>query len=43
LNQTPEHLARNNIDKQLIVCKWVIQDKSKINLNTGPGITVKGG
>lgn len=33
MNQDPEQIARDNIDKQLIACGWVIQDKDKINLN----------
>jgi type I restriction enzyme R subunit len=33
VNQDPEQIARDNIDKQLIACGWVIQDKDKINLN----------
>jgi type I restriction enzyme R subunit len=40
-NQNPEQLARDNIDKQLIACGWIIQDKSKINLNAGLGIVVR--
>ena len=40
-NQNPEQLARDNIDKQLIACGWVIQDKNKINLNAGLGIAVR--
>ncbi|HEY8658020.1 MAG TPA: DEAD/DEAH box helicase family protein [Hanamia sp.] len=40
-NQNPEQLARDNIDKQLIACGWIIQDKSKINLNAGLGIAVR--
>src|SRR5665647_1781662 len=40
-NQNPEQLARDNIDKQLIACGWLIQDKSKINLNAGLGIAVR--
>ena len=35
-NQDPEQIARDNIDKQLIACGWVIQNKKQINLNAGP-------
>ena len=40
-NQNPEQLARDNIDKQLIACGWVIQNKNQINLNAGLGIAVR--
>jgi len=33
VNQNPEQLARDEIDKQLITCGWVIQPKNKINLS----------
>lgn len=41
MNQTPEQIARDNIDKQLIACGWLIQEKSRINLNAGKGVAVK--
>jgi type I restriction enzyme, R subunit len=40
-NQHPEQIARDNIDKQLIDCGWLIQDKTKINLGAGVGVAVK--
>ena len=40
-NQNPEQKAREAIDKQLIACGWVIQDKDKINLSAGPGVAVR--
>ena len=40
-NQNPEQLARDHIDKQLLDCGWLIQDKSKINLAAGQGIAVR--
>jgi len=40
-NQDPEQIARDNIDKQLIACGWVIQDKDKINLNVEIGVVVR--
>ena len=40
-NQDPEQIARDNIDKQLIACGWVIQDKAKINLNVSIGVVVR--
>ena len=36
-NQDPEQIARDNIDKQLTDCGWVIQDKKQMNLNAGTG------
>ena len=41
MNQNPEQLARDNIDKQLIAGGWIIQDKSKINLNAATGIAIR--
>ena len=40
-NQNPEQIARDNIDKQLLDCGWLIQDKLKINLGAGQGIAVR--
>jgi len=40
-NQNPEQVARDNIDKQLIACGWVIQSIKHINLNVGIGVAVK--
>jgi type I restriction enzyme R subunit len=40
-NQNPEQKARDHIDKQLLDCGWLIQDKSKINLGAGQGIAVR--
>ena len=41
MNQDPEQIARDNIDKQLIACGWVIHDKDKLNLNAGIGVVVR--
>jgi type I restriction enzyme R subunit len=41
VNQDPEQIARDNIDKQLKACGWVIQDKAKINLNAALGVVVR--
>ncbi len=41
MNQDPEQIARDNIDKQLIACGWVIQDKDKINLSVALGVVVR--
>ena len=40
-NQNPEQIARDNIDKQLIACGWIIQDKKKFNLAAGLGIAIR--
>jgi len=41
LNQNPEQIARDQIDQQLIVCGWVIQHKSSINLAAALGVAVR--
>jgi type I restriction enzyme R subunit len=41
INQNPEQIARDNIDKQLILCGWIIQDKKKVNLAAGLGIAIR--
>lgn len=40
-NQNPEQIARDRIDRQLLDCGWLIQDKSKINLAAGQGIALR--
>ena len=40
-NQNPEQIARDNIDKQLTACGWLIQGIKKVNLHAGIGIAVK--
>jgi type I restriction enzyme, R subunit len=34
----PEQKAREETDRQLTACGWIIQDKSAINLNLEPGV-----
>jgi type I restriction enzyme, R subunit len=41
MNQNPEQIARDNIDKQLKACGWHIQHKREINLNAGIGVAVR--
>lgn len=41
MNQTPEQLARDKIDSELIRSGWLIQSKTKINLNAGTGVAVR--
>ena len=38
---SPEELARQNIDKLLIGCGWIIQSRSSINLSAGRGIAIR--
>lgn len=40
-NQNPEQIARDNIDKQLLACGWIIQDKKQFNLAAGLGIAIR--
>lgn len=40
-NQNPEQIARDNIDKQLTACGWIIQEIKKVNLHAGIGVAVK--
>ena len=40
-NQTPEQLARDNIDNLLKQSGWVIQSKNNINLNDGLGQAIR--
>ena len=40
-NITPEGMARQEIDKNLIKAGWVIQDKNQINLSAGIGVAVR--
>lgn len=41
MNQNPEQLARDIIDKQLIACGWIIQNKNSINLSASIGIAIR--
>src|SRR5579875_2618934 len=41
MNQTPEQLARDEIDKQLEACGWKVQSKKQINLAAGLGVAVR--
>lgn len=41
VNQNPEQIARDQIDKQLIAAGWIVQDKKKINLAESLGIAVR--
>ena len=41
MNQNPEQIARDAIDKQLAACGWAIQDHKKINLQASAGVAVR--
>lgn len=41
MNQNPEQIARDKIDRMLEECGWIIQSKKRINLNKGIGIAVR--
>ena len=41
LNQNPEQIARDEIDKQLLACGWKIQSKTQVNLAAGLGVAVR--
>ena len=37
----PEDKARQNIDRQLAQCGWIVQDAREIDISAGPGIAVR--
>ncbi|MDO9111548.1 MAG: type I restriction endonuclease [Desulfatirhabdiaceae bacterium] len=41
MNQTPEQMARDNIDRQLSASGWIVQNKKQMNLNAGLGVAVR--
>ena len=41
INQNPEQIARDAIDKQLLASGWLIQDKKKLNLAAGLGVAIR--
>jgi len=40
-NQNPEQIARDLIDRQLKAAGWIVQSKSRINLNAGIGVAIR--
>ena len=40
-NQSPEQIARDNIDKQLHAAGWAVQDKNKIDWTESGGVAVR--
>jgi type I restriction enzyme R subunit len=41
INQSPEQIARDNIDRQLAAGGWIIQDKKQMNLAAAAGVAVR--
>jgi type I restriction enzyme R subunit len=41
INQNPEQIARDNIDRRLKACGWAVQNKKQINLGAAPGVAVR--
>ncbi len=41
MNQNPEQIARDEIDRRLRACGWLVQDKARINLNAGLGVAIR--
>ncbi|MBS1786753.1 MAG: DEAD/DEAH box helicase family protein [Acidobacteria bacterium] len=41
INQNPEQIARDQIDKQLRACGWAVQSKKQINLGAAIGVAVR--
>lgn len=41
INQNPEQIARDTIDRQLVAAGWIIQSKTKINLDAGIGVAIR--
>jgi type I restriction enzyme R subunit len=41
INQNPEQLARDNIDKMLVEAGWVVQSKKKVDLSAAKGVAVR--
>lgn len=37
----PEALAREDIDRQLELAGWIVQDRDKLNLFAGPGVAIR--
>jgi len=40
INQNPEQIARDRIDKMLTDSGWIVQSKNKVDLSASKGIAV---
>lgn len=38
---TPEDLARQDIDRQLAQCGWIVQDRNEMNISAGTGVAIR--
>lgn len=38
---TPEAIARENIDKQLVACGWIVQSRDEADISAGRGIAIR--
>lgn len=38
---SPEDKARQEIDRQLAACGWLVQDHKAMNIMAGPGVAVR--
>ena len=38
VNQNPEQIARDQIDKRLLAAGWLVQDKAALNPNAALGV-----
>ena len=41
INQNPEQIARDRIDKMLTDAEWTVQSKSKVDLSASQGVAVR--
>ncbi len=41
INQNPEQIARDRIDKMLIDAEWTVQSKNKVDLSASQGVAVR--
>ncbi len=41
MNQNPEQIARDKIDKMLELAGWLVQSKNKVNLSAGIGVALR--
>jgi type I restriction enzyme R subunit len=38
---TPEQKARQDVDRQLAQCGWLVQDYRAMDISAGPGVAVR--
>lgn len=37
----PEALAREDIDRQLALAGWIVQDRNRLNISAGAGVAIR--